>query len=304
MKPVLLVFLTLSLVAYASLINHDHGLVLRRDHSQLAQLSRRANASKRCKPKPAAAPSPSPSPSPAPHKQPAPAPPPPSSNNNGILTVHSNICGPSGATKEPSATSGPNGSEDWLNCGITGGGWTPPLIRIDQVIAMDLDQAIGTPGSPFQKCSPFIGLFKQYAWQHGIPPIMIASFALQESSCNPDTVGGAGEQGLMQLTKDKCGDAPGGNCKDPDFNIRTGAKFFADTLASNGGNVLLSIGQYNGWTPGLTYGAGTAAGYGSCCRCQNNMDYLQQFMNGWLQNKNVYGGWPRIGKYFNLDICI
>lgn len=48
-----------------------------------------------------------------------------------------------------------------------------------------------------------------------VPPIMIASFALQESSCNPNTVGGAGEQGLMQLTKDKCGDAPGGNCKDP-----------------------------------------------------------------------------------------
>ena len=48
-----------------------------------------------------------------------------------------------------------------------------------------------------------------------VPPIVIASFALQESSCNPDTVGGAGEQGLMQLTKDKCGGAPGGNCKEP-----------------------------------------------------------------------------------------
>lgn len=38
--------------------------------------------------------------------------------------------------------------------------------------------------------------------------------ALQESSCNPATVGGNGEQGLMQLTSDKCGDAPGGNCQD------------------------------------------------------------------------------------------
>lgn len=37
---------------------------------------------------------------------------------------------------------------------------------------------------------------------------------MQESSCNPGTVGGAGEQGLMQITKDKCGGAPGGNCKD------------------------------------------------------------------------------------------
>ena len=44
---------------------------------------------------------------------------------------------------------------------------------------------------------------------------MLAAFAMQESSCNPNTVGGAGEQGLMQLTKDKCGDAPNGDCKDP-----------------------------------------------------------------------------------------
>jgi hypothetical protein len=43
---------------------------------------------------------------------------------------------------------------------------------------------------------------------------MLASFALQESSCNPTAVGGAGEQGLMQLTSDKCGDSPGGNCQD------------------------------------------------------------------------------------------
>lgn len=45
-------------------------------------------------------------------------------------------------------------------------------------------------------------------------PIMMVSFALQESSCNPETVGGAGEQGLLQLTKDKCIDAPNGNCRD------------------------------------------------------------------------------------------
>jgi hypothetical protein len=37
------------------------------------------------------------------------------------------------------------------------------------------------------------------------------------------------------------------------FNIRTGAHFFSQTLADNGGNVLTSIGMYNGWYPGLTY---------------------------------------------------
>ena len=97
---------------------------------------------------------------------------------------------------------------------------------------------------------------------------------MQESSCNPSAVGGAGEQGLMQITRDKCKGAPNGNCKDivsflihgfrfthqlychQDFNIRTGAEFFAATLASNGGDVFSTIGEYNGWEPGMTYVGG------------------------------------------------
>lgn len=37
-----------------------------------------------------------------------------------------------------------------------------------------------------------------------------------------------------------------------DYNIMTGAKFIADTLADNNGDVLETIGAYNGWTPGMT----------------------------------------------------
>ena len=62
----------------------------------------------------------------------------------------------------------------------------------------------------------------------------------------------AGEQGLMQISKDKCGGAPNGNCQDVDFNIRTGTKFFADTLNGNGGNLLLTLGNYNGWPKRMT----------------------------------------------------
>ena len=47
-----------------------------------------------------------------------------------------------------------------------------------------------------------------------VPSILLASIAMQESTCNPNTVGGAGEQGLMQITPDKCHGAPKGNCKD------------------------------------------------------------------------------------------
>lgn len=86
-----------------------------------------------------------------------------------------------------------------------------------------------------------------------VPSIILASFALQESSCNPGTIGGAGEQGIMQITKEKCRGAPAGNCLDPDFNIRAGAKYFAETLKNNHGDLLKSIGMYNGWHTGMTY---------------------------------------------------
>ncbi|KAJ7805653.1 hypothetical protein B0H14DRAFT_2248440, partial [Mycena olivaceomarginata] len=103
-------------------------------------------------------------------------------------------------------------------------------------------------------------------------------------------------QGLMQISQDKCAGAPGGNCRDPDFNIRAAAEYFSDTLDGNNGDLLLSVGTYNGWYKGLTEVSSSAVGFciryndrqpasnSSCCRCQNNLDYLFQFMNGWMQN--------------------
>ena len=110
---------------------------------------------------------------------------------------------------------------------------------------------------------------------------------MQESSCVPDAVGQSGEQGLMQLTRDKCLGAPSGDCSNPvspqispdldqknthsrtyyptwlptssprslasqDFNIQSGAAYFSATLEKNRGDLLLSIGQYNGWSTGMT----------------------------------------------------
>ena len=74
-----------------------------------------------------------------------------------------------------------------------------------------------------------------------------------------------------------------------DFNIKTGAAFFAQTLSDNGGSLLKTFGNYNGWQPGLTVvstqpasvycfrslnvqASATAARWSSCCRCQNNLD--------------------------------
>ncbi|KAF5380457.1 hypothetical protein D9615_004598 [Tricholomella constricta] len=301
---------------------HDSRALLSR-HSRISARSPTLVAKsikrKRCKPRPAglsngAASSPAVTSSkpkatsvkadPSPPPPPKPAPQAPKSNNNsgGLLNVQSS-CGNIGATRETTHTTGPNGSIDWLNCGLTGGGWNPPFIRIGDIVSVPLSKAISSGKGPFLACSKFVHLFEQYGAQFGIPSIMLASFAMQESSCNPNTVGGGGEQGLMQITQDKCGGAPGGNCRDPDFNIRTGAKFFADTLNRNGGDLLLSIGSYNGWHRGLTFAKATAAARSSCCRCQNNCDYLHQFLNGWLQNINAYDKSLRLGKFYNLDVC-
>lgn len=38
-----------------------------------------------------------------------------------------------------------------------------------------------------------------------------------------------------------------------DYNIKTGAAYFASVLEQNCGDILLTIGEYNGWKHGMTY---------------------------------------------------
>ncbi|KAJ7680521.1 lysozyme-like protein [Mycena polygramma] len=243
-------------------------------------------------------------------------------NNSGTadtIQVVDKRCGPSNASTKTTATTGPNGDIDWLNCGLTtgksvysqcltlfqialvGSGWNPPEIQMQDIIVKDLRPALKEPGTPLAACGKYIDLFYEFANQTKVQPIMLVAFAMQESGCNPDIVGGGGEQGIMQLSKDKCGNAPNGNCKDPAYNIKTGAMYFARALSDNGGNVLRSVGEYNGWTLGMTQAKATTARYSSCCTCQNNLDYLHQYMNGWIQNIDPYSS--NLGKYHNLDVC-
>jgi len=218
---------------------------------------------------------------------------------NGVIKVVSPQCGESGGSVDTTATNGPNGKLAWLNCNIaTDGGWAPPPIKVSDLITQDL---ASFKSSTFSACASYMDLFYKYGSQYNLPPILIASIAMQESTCNPNTTGGGNEQGLMQISQDKCGGAPNGNCKDAEFNIKTGAKYFADTLASNDGNVLITMGMYNGWFKGMTVGQATAAASTSCCLCQKNLDYPHQVFNGWLQGKNPYD--TKMGQYFNLNRC-
>ncbi|KAF8606232.1 lysozyme-like protein [Ceratobasidium sp. AG-I] len=223
------------------------------------------------------------------------------SSNGKVINVKTSGCGDIGATEKTSKTTGPNGSQDWLNCGLNNGGWNPPHIEVKDLIVKDLGAVMSSGNNIFKPCAPYTDIIYDAAGQYNIPAIMIASIMMQESTCNKDTVGGGGEQGLMQITKDKCGGAPGGNCKDPSYNIHTGAKYLADQINNCGGNVLEAVGTYNGWSKGLTYGKATAAAKTSCCRCQNNLDYPHQFFNGWMQNIDAYS--TDLGVYKNLNVC-
>ena len=122
------------------------------------------------------------------------------------------------------ATKGPNGQAAWLTCGINQGdntsGWNPPNATIDQVITLEggLRAAIKMDGSPYTACTDYIEIFeaaggefgsKQSRWRLSrfhpscfckVPPLFIAAFALQESSCNPTTMGQGGETGMMQIS--------------------------------------------------------------------------------------------------------
>ncbi|KAG8763691.1 hypothetical protein FRC12_008440 [Ceratobasidium sp. 428] len=292
----------------------EAGIVRARLHTSHSRMRRAAMGKqyKRCKPR-GSAPSESPvptSPAPPPPAQtsppatnpdpPAPAPP-SGGGSGGVIKAKGNACGATGAVAKTSHDAGPNGSQDWLNCGINGGGWSPPMVTTDNMISKDLTEDLKKPNSIFKPCAQYSNIIYDAAGQYGLPPIMIASIMMQESTCNKDTVGGGGEQGLMQITHEKCVGAPGGNCKDPWFNIHTGAKYLSDQIKNSNGNVLLAVASYNGWFTGLTYDKATAAAHSNCCRCQQNLDYPHQFLNGWMQGIDAYSS--NLGTYKNLDVC-
>lgn len=209
----------------------------------------------------------------------------------GLFGMTFAACGSADATEEL-----PNGQQWFLNCGIDDGGWNPPDVKLSDLKVQDAETAVN---GAFSECKDYVWAFKQAGKTHGIPPTILMSFAMQESTCNPSVTGGNGEQGMMQITQDKCGGAPGGNCKDVSFNVNKGAEYFKQMLDQSNGNVPLAVGSYNGWSKGLTVAKATAAKKQGNCYAQNNLDYIFQMFNGWFLGKNAYS----MGKYQNLAGC-
>ncbi|GMK56908.1 hypothetical protein CspeluHIS016_0307480 [Cutaneotrichosporon spelunceum] len=210
------------------------------------------------------------------------------SSNSGLLQVDG-TCGPC-----PSSEDAPNGAQWWLDCGLDGNGWAPPKITLDELKYTEL-----TGDGIFAPCTEFFDQFHRYGGEFGIPPIMLAAIALQESTCRPWLVGGIGEQGLMQLLGPNCDGAPGGNCQDVDFNIRRGAEYLRGRIDEHQGSVLAGLGAYNGWRVGITAGEVYQMKNDGRCWAQPNLDYMHQMLNGWLQGKE---GW-KMGKWFNRNDC-
>lgn len=115
-----------------------------------------------------------------------------------------------GDTAQVNVAAGPNGNIKWIDCGISSSnssgdtGWTPPTVTLPELVYMSLSTALNTSNTPFSACNQYLPEFVQVAQQHNLPAIMMASFAMQESGCDPTAKGQGGEVGMFQLSEDKC----------------------------------------------------------------------------------------------------
>ncbi|OBT85094.1 hypothetical protein VE02_06476 [Pseudogymnoascus sp. 03VT05] len=219
-------------------------------------------------------------------------------SKNPGLGVNSNA---QGATEEVTPGGGPNGSEDWLNTGLTGNGWEPPYLNLNVVIHISRPDFYSGVGS---RCQQYDSYFQKAGDGHGIDPVILAIIAMQESSCNADA--GGPTPGLMQVS---CANYPNGVCTDSiQDNVDAGANYLRGQLDDAGGNAVSAFGKYNGWFTaglGLNGNRGLTTDYpcspeGKANGWPQNLDYLQQVLNGWLLGLDVYGDDNWIGTY-NCD---
>ncbi|KFZ14424.1 hypothetical protein V501_03242 [Pseudogymnoascus sp. VKM F-4519 (FW-2642)] len=186
-----------------------------------------------------------------------------------------------GATEEVTPGGGPNGSEDWLNTGLTGNGWVPPYLNLNDVIHISRPDFYSGVGS---RCQQYDSYFQKAGDGHGIDPVILAIIAMQESSCNADA--GGPTPGLMQVS---CANYPNGVCTDSiQDNVDAGANYLRGQLDAAGGNAVSAFGKYNGWFTaglGLNGNRGLTTDYpcspeGKANGMPQNLDYLQQVLNG------------------------
>lgn len=58
---------------------------------------------------------------------------------------------------------------------------TPPTISLSSIRTISLTTALSMPNSVYSACKPYVSLFEEYGDEYGLPPILLAAFAMQES---------------------------------------------------------------------------------------------------------------------------
>jgi len=209
-----------------------------------------------------------------------------------------------GATARVRPGSGPNGAESWFNRGMDGDGWNPPFLSFDKLIHVDRDTFYSDVGSA---CEEFDQYFSDSGAQYNIDPVILAIIAMQESSCNP--YAGGPTPGLMQVA---CENYPDGQCTDSlADNVDAGTHYLRLMLDQSDNNAIVAFAQYNGWFQAgteLNGGKGLTDDYPCSDEGQSNgqpqnLDYVQEILNGWLTGLNPYGDDYWIGTYDCAGNC-
>lgn len=120
-----------------------------------------------------------------------------------------------GDAANTTSSSGPNGSQSWFNCGVdSSSGWSPPMLKVEQLISVDWETALAQNPSVFQACTKYIDTFTSAANKHNLPLMLLVSIAIEESSCNAGATspGNNPTKGLFQLDSDNC--PSDGDCYD------------------------------------------------------------------------------------------
>ena len=198
------------------------------------------------------------------------------------------------------------------------GGWTAPCLPWDSLVKIDRATFYGGAGSA---CKQYDWAFQQSGDKHGIDPVFLAFIAMQEASCNADAgtsnhserfyeealmiKAGGDTPGLMQVA---CSNYEDGICtKDVGKNVDAGTTYLKGRLDASGRNAIKTIGSYNGWFTAadhkdLNNGLGLTQSYpcsdeGRSHGDPQNLDYLQQTLNGLFVGLNPQGDDSWIGDY-------
>ena len=154
--------------------------------------------------------------------------------------------------------------------------------------------------------TPFASELLEAAAAEGIPPLLLAALARQESAFNPRAGSLAGALGLTQVippTGEEIASSLGvpwliDDLFDPRTSLRFGAHYLAMQLKQFDGNVVAALAAYNGgpgnarrWLNAQPFPG--ALGYSEAVDFSETQDYLGRVIENYAWYRYLYAGAPR-----------